>query len=225
MKSIKLLFLAVLLSINFSFSQNFLEGRVTNVKEKPVANVKIYFDSIYSNVQTNKDGYYKVELPDKVDFINAFSTKYGLLSSEYTNEDVMNFVYLNKLKSKKFKNEKELNLGYDSDQKKYVVHSVDNFDAEMENDIVLYRTIYDMIRGRVPGVTVTRNNQIIIRGVNSVRNVSEPLFVVDGSIVSSIDYIFPTNVKDIDVLKGSAASIYGAQGAGGVIVITTKSSN
>ena len=225
MKSIKLLLLVALLNLSFSYSQNILEGRVTNVKEKPVANVKIYFDSIYSNIKTNKDGYYKVELPDKVDFINVFSTKYGLLSSKYTNEDIMNFVYLNKLKSKKFKNERELNLGYDNAQKKYVVHSVDNFDAEMENDIVLYRTIYDMIRGRVPGVTVTRNNQIIIRGVNSVRNVSEPLFVVDGSIVSSIDYIFPTNVKDINVLKGSAASIYGAQAAGGVIVITTKTSN
>lgn len=227
MKRFKLLILIILLNINFTYCQNILEGKVTNVKEKPIANVKIYFDSIYSNIKTNKDGYFKVKLPEKVNFINVFSNKYGLLSSKYTYEDVMNFVYLNKIKSKNrnLKNEKELNLGYDKVQKKYVVQSVDNIDAEMENDLVQYRNIYDMIRGRVPGVTVTRNNQIIIRGVNSVRNVSGPIFVVDGSIVSSIDYIFPANVKDINILKGSAASIYGAQGAGGVIVITTKSKN
>ncbi len=211
----------------FGFSQNILEGKVTNVKEKPVANASIYFDSIYSNVKTDNKGCFKVELPKKVGFINLFSYKYGLLSSKYNNEDIMNFVYLNKIKTKKkdLMNEKELNIGYDEIQKKYVVHSVDNFDAEKENDLIQYRSIYDMIRGRVPGVTVTRNNQIIIRGINSVRNVPEPLFVVDGTIVSSLDYLFPSNVKDINVLKGSTAAIYGAQGAGGVIVVTTKSKN
>jgi TonB-dependent SusC/RagA subfamily outer membrane receptor len=58
--------------------------------------------------------------------------------------------------------------------------------------------------------------------VSSIRNISDPLFVVDGVIVSSIDYISPNNVKSVSVLKDAAASIYGAQGSSGVIVIKTK---
>jgi TonB-dependent SusC/RagA subfamily outer membrane receptor len=58
--------------------------------------------------------------------------------------------------------------------------------------------------------------------VSSINNISEPLFVVDGVIVSSIDYISPNNVKSVSVLKDAAASIYGAQGSNGVIVIKMK---
>lgn len=227
MKKSNILLLACCLIIaNFGYAQRILEGTVTNVREKPVENAKVYLDSIYSNVDTDKNGYFKVTLPEKVEFINVFSTKYGLLSSRYYKEDIMNFVYLNKIAKRKYlKGNEELSLGYDHVKQEYIVHSVNEIDAEKENDLIQYRSIYDMIRGRVPGVTVTRSNKVIIRGVNSVRNVSEPLFVVDGTIVSSLDYLFPNNVKDINVLKGSAAAIYGAQGAGGVIVVTTKSKN
>lgn len=218
-----LLFVLLFCFPSLVFSQKTLKGEVMNLREKPIENVRIYFDSIYSNVSTNKQGQFIVDVPENVKYINAFSYKYGLLSSPYSGEEIMNFVYLNKTRTKK--NDKTVSLGYDEVQKKFVIQNVDSFDAEKENDIIQYRNIYEMIRGRVPGVLVTRNNQIIIRGVNSVRNVSDPLFVVDGTIVSSLDYLFPANVKDISVLKGSAASIYGAQGAGGVLVITTKSSN
>jgi TonB-dependent SusC/RagA subfamily outer membrane receptor len=79
-----------------------------------------------------------------------------------------------------------------------------------------------MIRGKLAGVYVSRDNKITIRGVSSIRNISDPLFVVDGSIVSNIDYISPNNVKSISVLKGAEASIYGSQGSSGVIIIKTK---
>ena len=50
----------------------------------------------------------------------------------------------------------------------------------------------------------------------------DPLFVVDGSVVSSIDYILPVDVKNISVLKGHETSIYGTRGSNGVILIKTK---
>lgn len=49
---------------------------------------------------------------------------------------------------------------------------------------------------------------------------TDPLFVVDGVVVNSIDNISPRMVKSISVLKGSDAAIYGSRGAGGVILIT-----
>jgi TonB-dependent SusC/RagA subfamily outer membrane receptor len=76
-----------------------------------------------------------------------------------------------------------------------------------------------MIQGKVPGVDVV-GNKITIRGVGSLNLSSDPLFVVDGVAVSSIDNISPREVKSITVLKGASAAIYGTRGANGVILIT-----
>ena len=61
---------------------------------------------------------------------------------------------------------------------------------------------------------------INIQGAASFYSGTQPLFVVDGTIVDSIDDIIPSQVKSIEVLKGPAASIYGSRGANGVILIT-----
>ena len=63
--------------------------------------------------------------------------------------------------------------------------------------------------------------------INAVRAsdiffVAEPLFVVNGTIVPSIDYVNPVEVKSIVILKGSSAAIYGVRGSNGVISITLK---
>ena len=87
--------------------------------------------------------------------------------------------------------------------------------------VPVYQDIYDMIRGRVAGVEVS-GKSIKIRGTNSLNISTEPLFVVDGVIVKEIEDIDPETVKSIEVLKGPDASVYGARGSNGVIVITRK---
>ena len=85
---------------------------------------------------------------------------------------------------------------------------------------------------RVAGVVVTTSDgqvgseaNIVIRGNNSLTQSSAPLYVIDGfptesSFASSIS---PADIESVDVLKdASASAIYGARGANGVIVITTK---
>lgn len=57
-------------------------------------------------------------------------------------------------------------------------------------------------------------------GINSIMLSTDPLFVVDGAVVSTIDNISPRQVKSISVLKCSDAAIYGLAGGGGVILIT-----
>lgn len=78
-----------------------------------------------------------------------------------------------------------------------------------------------MIEGQVPGVQVS-GNSVVIRGAGTVMGSTQPLFVVDNVATESIDMLNPRDVKSIDVLKGSAAAIYGTRGANGVILITTK---
>src|ERR1043165_396106 len=91
-----------------------------------------------------------------------------------------------------------------------------------------YKTIYEMLRD-VPGLDVKINNDrsggtIIVRGISSLNNQKPPLFVVDGTIYSGdVRNINPEDVENISVLKDAAStSAYGAQGAFGVILITTK---
>ncbi|MFV5702706.1 TonB-dependent receptor plug domain-containing protein [Flavobacterium sp. XS2P12] len=224
MKISKVLLFILLLFVGFGYAQNKLTGKVVNSKSKPVANAKIYLDSIYSNVTTNSMGEFEVLLPEKVSTINVYSTQYGLLSSKLNNEDIMNFMFLESDKSMKERTKKgdKITIGYSKENQKYQVLNSESIGVEKDKNTAIYNTIYDLIRGRLAGVTVSRDNRITIRGVSSVRNISDPLFVVDGMIVSSIDYISPNNVKNISVLKGADAATYGAQGSSGVILITTK---
>lgn len=87
------------------------------------------------------------------------------------------------------------------------------------------------ITGRLAGVNVVTSEgspdasvKIRVRGGGSITQSNEPLFIVDGFEVSNIDDIPPTDIESIDVLKdASSTAIYGAKGANGVILVTTKS--
>jgi len=171
---------------------------------------------------TNKNGDFEVLIPEKVSTINVYSDDYGLLSSKFNKEDTMIFMFLEPDKSKKIHRGSDVSIAYSAADQKYEAVKSQNTNVSNSNDKRTYNTIYDMIRGKVAGVSVSRDNKITIQGVSSINFVSQPLFVVDGVIVSNIDYIIPNNVKSIRVLKGAEASIYGSQGSSGVIVITTK---
>lgn len=87
----------------------------------------------------------------------------------------------------------------------------------------------ELLQG-LPGVEVSgtgANMHVRIRGTNSLNGDSEPLYVLDGNIVSSgtqgLLALDPQDVARIDVLRDAGAtSLYGSRGANGVIVITTK---
>jgi TonB-dependent SusC/RagA subfamily outer membrane receptor len=115
--------------------------------------------------------------------------------------------------------ERAINTGYGKQVKRDITTSVSEVD--IPKDVNTYRSIYEMIQGRCPGVQVM-GDRIIIRGINSVNSTTDPLFVVDGQPVEDISSINPNDVDSITVLKDSAASIYGNRGANGVILITLK---
>jgi len=86
------------------------------------------------------------------------------------------------------------------------------------------------LQGKTAGVLVTQNSRapggsisVRIRGTNSIASTNEPLYIVDGFPSSNGADINPNDIENLTILKdASAAAIYGARGANGVIVITTK---
>lgn len=202
------------------YSQNKLVGKVMDYNKEPVDNVQIYLDDKKVDVLVNTRGYFELDIASSVKEINIYSPEYGLLSSEYSGETNMSFMFLNP-KHKKTKEDK-VNIGYGKVDRKDLTYNVQSIDAEKDEHGMTYDNIYDLIRNRLSGVRVTGNNKIIIRGTNTVGLSTDPLFVVNGTIVHDIDYIRPIEVKDVSVLKGAATSIYGARGANGVIQITLR---
>mgnify|MGYP000045771974 FL=1 len=206
MKTINKIICTVLLATGFVQAQTTVTGKVINYKNKAVSGAELYLDSTATQVTTNKLGEYALIVPENVKTLRVHSKKYGWLSSAYTHESKMDFMYLGSESAKKEKNSS----------------NPQSLSVEKDKSTTSYRTIYDMMRGRIAGVVVQQDNTIIVRGINSIRNNSEPLFVVDGNVVFSIDYIVPSEVQSITVLKDAEASIYGSRGSSGVIVIKLK---
>ena len=106
--------------------------------------------------------------------------------------------------------------------------------ATIKNEKIATRqtsNVTNALAGQVAGVQTTSNNgqpgkdaEVRIRGIGTVNN-SDPLYIVDGMPVGGgINYLNPTDIASIEILKDAAsAAIYGARAANGVVLVTTKS--
>lgn len=204
MKRLNLIIALILLVVGFVNAQTTVSGKVLNHKNKPVSGAVLYLDTLATTVITNKSGGYSLIVPDSIKNIKVYSKKLGWLSSAYAKESTMDFMYL------------------DTAPADQSLTPPNGLNPDKDKTTVSFRTIYDMMRGRIAGVVVQQDNTIIVRGINSIRNNSEPLFIVDGNFVQSIDFVVPNQVLSITVLKDAEASIYGSRGASGVIVIKLK---
>jgi len=120
-------------------------------------------------------------------------------------------------------------VGYGTQRKGDVTGSVGSVSSQQIGTIPVPR-IEQAIAGLVSGVQVQTTNaqpgselRIRVRGSNSLEASNGPLVVVDGVIGADLNQINPSDVEAVDVLKDiSASAIYGARGANGVILVTTK---
>ncbi|MED5318749.1 MAG: TonB-dependent receptor plug domain-containing protein, partial [Bacteroidota bacterium] len=119
-------------------------------------------------------------------------------------------------------------IGYGNQQRSKISGAVTTVDIKEATSIPVLRT-EQALQGRAAGVQVTQNSgqpgstqTIRIRGLGSINN-SDPLFIVDGIPSGGIDYLNPSDIESISILKDAASTaIYGARGANGVVLITTK---
>jgi TonB-dependent SusC/RagA subfamily outer membrane receptor len=118
---------------------------------------------------------------------------------------------------------KLVNTGYGTIARRDNTGSVGSLDMQGAES---YSTLKEYIQGRVAGVSFM-GDRLIIRGSTSVNSNPEALIVLDGSPMGNFavvnEMIHPGSVAEISVLKdAAAASIYGARGGNGVVLITTK---
>ena len=124
---------------------------------------------------------------------------------------------------------KVVSFGYGTIKKENLLGSVASIGAKELSKIPV-TNVAEAMAGRLAGVSVQSVDGapgadivIRVRGGGSITQDNSPLYVVDGFIVSNINDIPPSDIQSIDILKDAATTaIYGAQGANGVVVITTK---
>lgn len=120
-------------------------------------------------------------------------------------------------------------VGYGVQKKSVVTAAISSVKGEQLEKVAPTR-IDNVLQGMASGVNVTQasgqpgdGSQVRIRGIGTI-NDSNPLYIVDGMpIEGGINFLNPTDIASVEVLKDAAsAAIYGARGANGVILITTK---
>ncbi len=198
-------------------------GTVTDTGMYPIGGALIVIDLQDSGTKTRKNGTFKIKVRPEVRSIGIYTSNMGSAVTLFEGQEKIDFVLDGTEAMVNFapvvrEGDTSVDIGYGTVRKKDVNTDVGYIDGQTV-DNASYANIYDMIQGKVPGVEVV-GNKITIRGPGSLNLSSDPLFVVDGVAVSSIDNINPREVKSISVLKGASAAIYGTRGANGVILIT-----
>jgi TonB-dependent SusC/RagA subfamily outer membrane receptor len=189
-----------------------ITGKVFNLDRKGVEGAVFYIDNIKTSYTTKSNGSYKIKVSPSAHNLEVHSSQYGSCEKLINGQTNINFT-LDGISD---------NLALDPRDTARIYGPAFNSDKPARTKskkMNTYNNIYQMIRGEVSGVMVSGRSIQIQQG-HSFFGGSEPLYVVNGIIVPSIDNINPVEVKSITVLKGTSAAIYGVRGANGVLSIT-----
>jgi len=228
MKKQFLIFLLVFLGA-FSYVQaQTVTGTVTGAEDGiPIPGATVSVEGFASSGSLTDDaGNFSVELPQ-----GATTLVFSFIGMETQRVAINGQTVINvQLKSESTDIEEVIVVGYGTQKKSLVTGSIAKVDGEEITKGVNLR-VNEALQGKTAGVVVTSNSgqpgsfvSIRIRGVGT-NGSAEPLYIVDGLPMNGngIDFINPSDVASIEVLKdAAAASIYGARGANGVVLITTK---
>jgi len=202
-----------------SHPKTVISGVVSDMNNSPVAGAVILADKENTGVVSGKDGRFKIKLNKEVKSIGAYSSGYGSAEVACEGTSTVHIVLNGSLTiDLPVQNaDTTVHAGLSPAARKKNKASKPVQKEVAESRYASYSDIYEVIR-TLPGVQVT-GKRIQISGITSVNLNNEPLFVVNGIEVSSIDHINPGLIKSIRVLKGPDATIYGSRAVGGVIQI------
>ena len=229
--------ITLLVCFQWTFSQSTISGVVTDNEGMPLPGATVLEVGTNNGVTTDFDGNYSINIGDNSS-ISASFVGYQTLTLAVNGQDTVNF---------QLNPDNELDevvlTGYGASRRSEVTGAITQISSEQLNELTV-PTVDQALQGRVAGLTITTNSgtpgstsQIRIRGISSITAGNEPLYVIDGvpvnngnvsnsgasSFFSSLAAIDSNNIESLTVLKdASATAQYGARGANGVILITTK---
>ena len=201
-----------------------IKGTVTDANGETIISASVVVQGSSVGTITDLDGNYSLDVPDDAKVLVFSYLGYKTEEAQITG-DVINIVLI---EDKQVLDEVVV-TGYGSVKKRDLVTAVSSVGADQLKDVPV-TTAAEALQGKLAGVQVVATEgspdaemKILVRGGTSLTQSNEPLYIVDGFPVSSIADISPNDIQSIDVLKDAAATaIYGAKGANGVIMITTK---
>ena len=207
-------------------AQNTVSGNVVDNLGLPLPGVSIQVEGTEKGTVTDFDGNYSIEYNFSSDSTLIFS----YLGFEAKKVAVDGQTTINVRLNENAEALKEvIVVGYGSQLKKDITGAVSTVDSESFESRP-NNQVGSLLQGQSSGVQVLSNSgkpsegfSIRVRGTNSIGASSEPLYVVDGVPTTDTRSINPSNIDTVTILKdASSTAIYGAQGANGVVLITTK---
>jgi TonB-linked SusC/RagA family outer membrane protein len=225
MKFTKLLifcFLFTLFTVDGQAQELSITGRVLDENGLPIPGASILVKGTTKSTSSDFDGNYGLKASSNGTLIFSFI---GYSKAEQAIQGRTRIEV--KLKPESQTLNEVVVVGYGTQKKGLITGAASNFKGE---DLALLNTgsAIDALQGIAAGVNITKNNgspgagtRVTIRGLGTIGN-SNPLYIVDGITVGDIDYLNPSDIESIDILKDAAsAAIYGSRAANGVVLVTT----
>lgn len=203
-----------------------IQGNVTDPQGEAIPGVSVMLKGTSLGTITDLDGFYSFsgEFPEDGILV------YRFVGMENNEQAIAGRTTIDVTMTDKLLGLDELVVvGYGVQKKSVVTASIARVSAKELENVAPVR-VDNALKGLASGVTVTTASgqpgaasQVRIRGIGTINN-SDPLYIVDGMpIDGGIDYLNPSDIKSIEVLKDAASgAVYGARAANGVVLITTK---
>ncbi|MEI6950243.1 TonB-dependent receptor [Paraflavisolibacter sp. H34] len=203
-----------------------LTGKVVQPSGEPLVGATISEKGSTKSVTTQPDGTFTLDVSRKDAMLSISYVGYTALDRKATGDGALTIT----LQPATGSMDEVVVIGYGTSKRKDLTGSVASVSGKQIAATPVANAA-QALQGKMPGVNVTTQDgrpdagvSIRVRGGGSISQTNDPLFIVDGFPVSSINDIPPTQIESIDVLKDAASTaIYGARGANGVIIVTTKS--
>ncbi len=205
-----------------------ITGTVLNAAKEPIVNAIVMIDDQKTNSITDSKGNYKVKVKPDASKIGIFTFGHGTFEDSIKGRTQIDFNFgVSRTQQTTDQTiapgEQGVSTGYGLVKKKNLTTDVNKIDGTNKK-YASYSTMSDMIQREVSGVKIS-GSSVIIQDSKDLFGSVPALIVVDGLYMDELPDIPPVNVISIEVLKGTAAAIYGSRGYGGAIIIKTKIQN
>ncbi len=205
------------------FAQKIVTGKITDATNQAVAGATVAVKGTTVGTQTDAGGNFSVKVPTDRSTLVITSVGFETAEVAANSKGPINI----SLKAANAALTEVVVTGYSSQAKKSITGAVSVVNTK---ELIANpgSNVESLLQGRAAGLTVGTSgvpgagSNVRVHGYSTFGN-NEPLYVVDGTRVTSISDLNPNDIESLQVLKdASAASIYGSAAAGGVIIITTK---